>query len=42
MSAHGKRYDAARAKVDREHLYSPVEAIKLLKGQVDKLSVARK
>ena len=31
MSAHGKRYAAARAKIDRENLYSPVEAIKILK-----------
>ena len=31
MSSHGKRYDEARAKIDRENLYSPVEAIKLLK-----------
>ena len=31
MSAHGKRYTAARAKIDRENLYSPVEAIKILK-----------
>jgi large subunit ribosomal protein L1 len=31
MSAHGKRYNAARAKIDRENLYSPVEAIKILK-----------
>jgi len=31
MSGHGKRYTAARAKIDRENLYSPVEAIKILK-----------
>jgi len=31
MSAHGKRYTAARAKIDRENLYSPIEAIKILK-----------
>ena len=31
MSGHGKRYSAARAKIDRENLYSPVEAIKILK-----------
>ena len=31
MSGHGKRYNAARAKIDRENLYSPVEAIKILK-----------
>src|SRR5919198_2974271 len=28
---HGKRYKAVRAAVDRERLYSPVEAIRLLK-----------
>jgi large subunit ribosomal protein L1 len=32
MSGHGKAYAAARAKIDRENLYSPVEAIRLLKG----------
>ena len=31
MSGHGKRYKAARAKIDRENLYTPVEAIKILK-----------
>jgi large subunit ribosomal protein L1 len=31
VSAHGKRYTAGRAKIDRETLYAPVEAIKLLK-----------
>jgi large subunit ribosomal protein L1 len=31
MSAHGKQYRNARAAFDREHEYSPVEAIKLLK-----------
>ena len=31
VSSHGKRYDAARAKFDRETHYSPVEAIKILK-----------
>jgi large subunit ribosomal protein L1 len=30
MSAHGKRYSAARNAIDREQLYSPVEAIRLL------------
>src|SRR3954466_7726562 len=29
--AHGKKYEEARAKIDRESLYSPVEAIKILK-----------
>ena len=28
---HGKRYNEARSKVDREQLYSPAEAIRLLK-----------
>ena len=32
MSGHGKRYDASRAKVDREKLYAPAEAISLLKS----------
>jgi large subunit ribosomal protein L1 len=31
MATHGKRYVEARAKIDREQLYSPVEAIKILK-----------
>jgi large subunit ribosomal protein L1 len=31
MTAHGKQYRNARAAFDREHEYSPVEAIKLLK-----------
>ena len=35
MSAHGKRYDEARGKIDREQLYSPAEAIKLLKDLPD-------
>ena len=29
---HGKRYRQARAQVDRERVYSPVEAVKLLKS----------
>jgi large subunit ribosomal protein L1 len=32
---HGKRYNEARAKVDREQLYSPAAAIKLLKELPD-------
>jgi large subunit ribosomal protein L1 len=32
MSAHGKRYSTARNAIDREHMYSPVEAIRLLQG----------
>ena len=31
MSARGKRYTGARAQVDRERVYSPLEAIRLLK-----------
>jgi large subunit ribosomal protein L1 len=31
MSAHGKRYVEARSTVDRETVYSPVQAVKLLK-----------
>src|SRR5690349_13598218 len=31
MAQHGKRYRNARGAVDRENLYSPVEAIRLLK-----------
>jgi large subunit ribosomal protein L1 len=32
VSAHGKRYDAARARIDREKLYAPAEAIQILKS----------
>jgi large subunit ribosomal protein L1 len=32
MSQHGKRYRQARASVDRERVYSPLEAIQLLKS----------
>jgi len=32
VSAHGKRYRSARDAVDREHAYSPLEAVRLLKG----------
>src|SRR6476659_405140 len=32
MAQHGKRYRDARASFDREHLYSPVEAVRLLKA----------
>ena len=35
MSQHGKRYRQARASVDREHAYTPVEAVRLLKGAPD-------
>src|SRR5256885_2123445 len=30
--SHGKAYRNARAAIDRERLYSPLEAIRLLKG----------
>ncbi|HEY1368315.1 MAG TPA: 50S ribosomal protein L1 [Gaiellaceae bacterium] len=32
MAKHGKRYRQSRAVIDREHAYSPVEAVRLLKG----------
>jgi large subunit ribosomal protein L1 len=32
MAKHGKRYEAARSATDRERAYSPVEAVRLLKG----------
>jgi large subunit ribosomal protein L1 len=32
VSSHGKRYRAARGGIDRERLYAPVEAVRLLKG----------
>jgi large subunit ribosomal protein L1 len=32
MSTHGKRYRTARESVDREHQYTPLEAVRLLKG----------
>jgi large subunit ribosomal protein L1 len=32
MAVHGKRYNESRGAIDREQLYSPVEAIRLLKG----------
>jgi large subunit ribosomal protein L1 len=31
MAKHGKAYEAARTKVDREHEYSPHEAVRLVK-----------
>jgi large subunit ribosomal protein L1 len=31
VSSHGKTYRNARAEIDREHLYSPAEAVRLLK-----------
>src|SRR3954467_4948464 len=30
--AHGKKYEEARSRIDRENLYSPVEAVRLLKS----------
>jgi large subunit ribosomal protein L1 len=35
MAAHGKRYRQARASIDRETAYSPVEAVRLLKEAPD-------
>jgi large subunit ribosomal protein L1 len=32
VSQHGKNYRSARAQIDREQLYSPVEAIRMLKS----------
>jgi large subunit ribosomal protein L1 len=32
MAQHGKKYVEARGRIDRENLYSPVEAVKMLKG----------
>jgi large subunit ribosomal protein L1 len=32
MAAHGKRYRRARANVDREEVYAPLEAVRLLKS----------
>jgi len=32
MSQHGKRYRAARETIDRERAYSPLEAVRLIKG----------
>jgi len=32
MSQHGKNYRGARAQIDREQLYSPAEAIRMLKS----------
>jgi large subunit ribosomal protein L1 len=32
MASHGKQYRQARASIDREELYSPVEAVRRLKG----------
>jgi large subunit ribosomal protein L1 len=32
MAQHGKRYNESRGAIDRENLYSPVEAVRLLKS----------
>jgi large subunit ribosomal protein L1 len=32
MSAHGKRYRSGREQIDREHAYTPLEAVRLVKG----------
>ena len=32
MSSHGKRYRGAREQIDREHAYTPLEAVRLVKG----------
>ena len=32
MAQHGKRYRQARAQIDREQVYPPVEAIRMLKS----------
>ena len=32
MAQHGKRYNESRGAIDREQLYTPVEAVRLLKG----------
>ena len=31
MTQHGKRYKQVRSAIDRERVYSPVEAVKILK-----------
>ena len=32
MATHGKRYRQARSTIDREQLYTPVEAVRILQG----------
>ena len=32
MTRHGKRYEQARRSVDRERVYSPLEAVRLIKS----------
>src|SRR4051812_17580857 len=36
MAAHGKNYRNARAQIDREQVYSPVEAVRMLKSFPEK------
>ena len=36
MSRHGKQYRQVRGEIDRERLYSPAEAIRLMKGWPDR------
>ena len=31
MARHGKRYTESRGKIDREQLYTPLEAVRMLK-----------
>jgi large subunit ribosomal protein L1 len=31
MAQHGKRYAEARGRIDREHVYTPLEAVRMLK-----------
>jgi large subunit ribosomal protein L1 len=35
MAKHGKRYTEAREKIDREHAYTPLEAVRLMKDAPD-------
>jgi large subunit ribosomal protein L1 len=35
MAQHGKRYTEAREKIDREHAYTPLEAVRLVKDAPD-------
>jgi large subunit ribosomal protein L1 len=32
MAQHGKRYTEGKSKIDREHAYTPLEAVRLVKG----------
>ena len=41
MAQHGKRYDEARGTIDREKVYSPVEAVRLLKSRPPPSSTRR-